>query len=101
MALKPARQFHSLQRRLKEALSILEPSPGLELLFHCVCERLFSNRFFSFLLNQSRSMSLSYEKILRQELGFGEREYVACANLPMFSLHFLKVSQTPGSWLYQ
>ena len=49
---------------------------------------------FSFILNQSQSMSVSYDLIIKDELGLEESDAVYVTNLPVFPLHFLKVPNT-------
>lgn len=55
-----------------------------------LCTILF-DYFCSFILNQSRSLSLASEKLLLKEVGLTEAQIVYCTNLPLFALHFLSV----------
>ena len=48
-------------------------------------------RKHGFLLNQTQSMSMSYDMVVKRELGMEEEERVYSTNLPVFPLHFLKV----------
>jgi len=49
-------------------------------------------RRHSFLLNQSRSLSMSYELMCKEEAEMEEQDIAICSNLPVFPLHYLKVS---------
>ena len=46
----------------------------------------------SFLLNQTHSLSMSYDMVVKKELGLEEEHSVFATNLPVLPLHFLKVS---------
>lgn len=48
-------------------------------------------RKHGFLLNQTQSMSMSYDMVVKRELDMEEEECVYSTNLPVFPLHFLKV----------
>jgi len=48
-------------------------------------------RKHNFLLNQSNSLSRSYELVIKSTLGLEEEDAVYCTNLPVFPLHFMKV----------
>ena len=45
----------------------------------------------SFILNQSHSLSMSYDMVVKKELGLEEEQSVFATNLPVLPLHFLKV----------
>ncbi len=44
-----------------------------------------------FLLNQTRSLSVAYDMVIKKEMGMEEEEAVYCTNLAVVPLHFLKV----------
>ncbi len=46
----------------------------------------------SFILNQSQSLSVSYDSVVRAQIGLDETEAVFITNLPVFPLHYLKVT---------
>ena len=48
-------------------------------------------RRHSFLVNQSKSLSMSYELMGKEDLQMEEEEVVFCTNLSVFPLHYLKV----------
>ena len=48
-------------------------------------------RKHAFLLNQTHSLSMTYDLVIKNETGMEEEEAVYCTNLPVFPLHFMKV----------
>ena len=49
----------------------------------CVCR---------FVQNQSRSISMMYERKVENEIVIKERDCVICTNIPLFGLHYIRVS---------
>ncbi len=48
-------------------------------------------RKHSFLINQSRALSILYDETVRKEYNMEEEDAVFCTNLAVFPLHFIKV----------
>lgn len=60
---------------------------------------IYSQSVFSFILNQSQSLSMSFDLVVKDELGMEEPDVVYATNLPVFPLHFLKVD-IPNAVMY-
>lgn len=85
------------QNSCSENTGVLENTSILHISFLrgiYLCTILFDYwNFCSFILNQSRSLSLASEKLLLKEVGLTEAQIVYCTNLPLFALHFLSVGE--------
>ncbi|XP_064406005.1 olefin beta-lactone synthetase-like [Halichondria panicea] len=51
-------------------------------------------RKHSFVLKQFQAISISYETVIKSEIGLEEKDAVFITNLPVFPLHFLNVGST-------
>ncbi len=49
-------------------------------------------RRHSFIMNQSKSLTMTFELTAKKELDKDEEDLIVCTNLPVFPLHYLKVS---------